>query len=125
MANLLRNYADEGNGFVAIANAWEAKAGRQSTIGNSYVNEAVQRLAIISRLLEEYSTEADVSNQEVSYYVAQANTATQLMNISVQYLSTAGRYLASGQAKINEMLSALLNKPEMMLQKAAAEQRTS
>ncbi len=124
LANLMRNYADEGGGFVAIANAWEAKAGRQSTIGNSYINEAVQRIAIISRLLEKYNTEADVANQEVNYYIAQAGIATQLMNISVQYLNTAGRYLASGQAKINEMLATLLQKPEMMMQRAAGEQRT-
>ena len=125
VANLLRGHSDEGNGQIAIANTWEAKAGRQSTIGNSYVNEAVQRIAIISRLLDKYATEATVSNQEVSYYTAQAGKATQLLNISVQYLNTAGRYLASGQAKINEMLSTLLQKPEMMMQRSASEQRSS
>lgn len=193
MANLVRGFAESGDGFIKLALAYEAKAGRETVIANSYIQEAVQRLAIVARLLENYAadasvsaqkvnyylaqlnkaeqklalidrrlktyeTEASVSNQKVNYFVAQLNKAAQLLalidrtlqtyeteanvctqkvnyynaqinrciqliNLSEHYLNTSGRYLASGQAKINEFLSALGVKPEFHGQMASSEQR--
>jgi len=93
-----------GNGRVNAASQWIATAQafldestRESAAGNGYVMEAVQRLAMVDKLLER------IGDTE--------KTSAQLLDIS-------GRYLASGQAKINEMLAALGLKAEMQLNRA-------
>lgn len=123
-AALLQKFIEEGTADIALANAWEAKSARQTTIGNSYVNEAIQRLTVVSRILEGFSTEASVAGSKVTYYTAQLNKATQLAALSGQYLDVAGRFLASGQAKINEFLTALGIKVEFYMQKSSSEQRS-
>ena len=123
-AGLLQRYIDEGSGNIALALAWEAKAARQNTIANSYINEAVQRLAVVARVLEGFSTEASVANSKVNYYTAQLNKAAQLTSLSGQYLNVAGRLLASGQSKVVEFLTSLGFKPESSSQKASSEQRS-
>jgi len=99
-----------GNGRVSAASQWIATAQafldestRESAAGNGYVMEAVQRLAMVDKLLER------VGDAE--------KTSAQLLDI-------AGRYLASGQAKINEMLAALGLKAEMQLNRAEAAQHS-
>ena len=116
-------YEKEASQRVALALAWEAKAAREGTIGNSYVNEAIQRISMASRLVDAFASEASISASEVTYYRAQLDNVTQLIAIANQYLETSGRYLASGQSKINEFLVALGIKPEFSTQKASAEQR--
>lgn len=116
-------YEKEAVQRVALALAWEAKAAREGTIGNSYVNEAIQRISSASRLVDKFASEASISVSEVTYYRAQLDNVAQFVAIANQYLETSGRYLASGQSKINEFLVALGIKPEFPTQKAAAGQR--
>lgn len=122
-ADIASGYEKEAAQRVALALAYEAKAARQGTLGNSYVNEAVQRVSIVSRLLDKFASEVTLSGSEVAYYKTQLDKVYQLGAIAGQYLKASGRYLASGQAKINEFLAALGIKPEISYQKASAEQR--
>ena len=117
-AALAREYSYVGGQQVAIAASWEAKAARQGTLGNSYIQEAIQRLAVASRTLEKFVGEVSLSRNKVDYYTTQINKTAQLSHIAEQYLNVAGRYLASGQSKIQEMLAALGYKPEFSSQRA-------
>lgn len=116
-------YIEEAKQRIALALANEADAGRDTTIGNSYVNEAIQRLAIAARELDSYGTSAEIDAAKVNYYTAQVQKAYQQAQASAQYLSVAGRFLASGQAKVNEFLTALGSKAEFVSHKASQEQR--
>lgn len=116
-------YGKEAERDVALANSWEARAARETTIGNSYVNEAIQRLASASRLIDKYQQELAGDSTEVNYYRAQLEKAANYQTTARQYLEIAGRYLASGQSKINEFLVSLGLKPEFPTQKASSEQR--
>ncbi len=115
-------YTKESDGEVALATSWEAKAAREMAIGNSYTNEAIQRLASASRDLEKYQIQVSSDSQEVAYYNAQLAKASQYQTTSRQYVETAGRYLASGQAKINEFLISLGVKPEFLSHRSSSEQ---
>ncbi|MGW8177241.1 MAG: hypothetical protein ACWGQW_00370 [bacterium] len=71
---------------------------------------------------------ANIQNQ-VNVYVALTRAiidkATQQSQLVDKYLNISGRYLASGQAKINEFLVMLGEvKPEFLTQRASAEQRS-
>lgn len=59
-----------------------------------------------------------------SQVTAIINRSNQLITASTNYLAVAGRYLASGQAKINEMLVMLGVKAEFNVNKASSEQRS-
>ena len=74
-------------------------------------------------MLEKYQYQVAGDVQKVNYYAAQIRKAEIYDNASREYLEAAGRYLASGQAKINEMLVMLGVKTEFPTQKAASEQR--
>jgi hypothetical protein len=116
-------YAKAASQRVAIAAGWETKAARENTVGVSYVQEAIQRLASASRLLDKYQFELVSSGQEIEYYRSKLDLASRYEAEAQRYLEIAGRFLASGQAKINEFLIALGYKPEFVTQKAAGEQR--
>ena len=117
------SYTKEAAQRIALALAHEADSARESAIGNGYVNEAIQRISMASRVLDSFESEARVADAEVGYYRGQVDKAAQYVNIAGQYLEASGRYLANGQSKINEFLTALGIKPEFPTQKASAEQR--
>jgi len=118
------SYEKEAERRIALALAYEQDAARDTTIGNSYVNEAIQRITMASRLIDKFENEVGLANAGVSYYRSQIDKATQLGVIAAQYLEATGRYLASGQSKINEFLAALGFRPEFSTQRASAEQRS-
>lgn len=115
-------YIAEAEKRIALALAHEADAARDTTIGNSYVNEAIQRLTIAARQLDSYEQDVSLAASKVAYYRSQIEKATQLGAIANQYLDAAGRYLASGQSKVNEFLVALGYKPEFFAQKSDSTQ---
>ncbi len=115
-------YGREGEGYIVLANSWEAKAAREMGIGNSYLNEAIQRLTIVIRLLDKYRAEIDTDTQGISYYAVQLERARGYETTARQYLEIAGRYLASGQSKIQEMLIMLGLKSELSKTKALSGQ---
>lgn len=122
-AGLVNSYISVAQQRIAMALAYEQDAARDTTIGNSYVNEAIQRLAIAARLVDLFENEIGLADTEVDYYNAQIAQANQYLNAATQHLTVAGRYLASGQAKINEFLAAFGVKPEFPTQKSSSEQR--
>lgn len=85
-------YKEEADGYLTLVNSYIEKATRESIAGTGYTTEAAQRVAHVDRLLVQ----------------SERNEA-----IAVHYLEVAGRYLASGQSKINEFLAALGFKPEL------------
>jgi len=88
---------------------------------NAYANNIS---GLTSRQREEVNAEVAAVQDYISrvqYYSAQvANQEMKARN----FLDIAGRYLASGQAKINEFLVALGFKPEFGTQRAMSEQRS-
>ena len=121
-AGLAQTYDREGAQRTALALGWEAKSGRETTIGNSYLNEGVQRLAVVARLLEKYRLELEGNSQDVAYYARQLDRITKYETTAKQLIEISGRFLASGQAKINEMLIMLGLKPEYSTQRASSGQ---
>ena len=119
---------------------------------NTRVNEAIARLRQIEETLTKYASEVAAFGSETNSYANQvsglvglyrgkgeiesvgANIYASQVNAFVAMISgqqakantlldIAGRYLASGQSKINEMLIMLGQKPEFQTQKASSEQR--
>jgi len=117
-----RENVQSGVAYVQLAGGWEAKAGRQSIIANGYIQEATQYLTALGKILDVFDAEVSLSRNKVDMYRAQLDAATRDTNLSSQYLDVAGRYLASGQAKINEFLAALGYKPEFFKNKASMAQ---
>jgi len=122
-AQLGQGYGQESQATIALAMTHEAKSAREMAIGHGYINEAVQRLSSAARTIELYQTQIARSGQEVNFYASQLNRAQQYQTTSSQLLNISGRYLASGQAKINEMLVMLGIKPEYNVNKSSSEQR--
>lgn len=102
-AQLAAGYANEAAQNFAFVGTYIAKSTREAAAGTGYVQEAIQRLSMCRTYL-------DKSVREEA--------------LATRYLEIAGRYLASGQAKINEFLISLGFKPEITYQKASPEQRT-
>ena len=95
----------------------------------SLVEEAVIRLNSLRSYIEEASGWSDIAKTfvaEGAQRIVEVNSwavqATVYNNNSLNYLNLAGRYLASGQAKINEMLVMLGLKPEYNMYKSHAGQ---
>lgn len=118
---MAQGYEREGTQYVALALGWEAKGSRESALGNGYVNEALQRLTVVSRLLDKYRLELDSNAISISSYSRQLEQVIRYEAIANQYVATAGRFLASGQSKINEMLIMLGLKIEFPMQKASSD----
>ena len=74
--------------------------------------------------------QAEISNIQnlVNIFTARAQAiltrAAHEYNLAQGYLDAAGRFLASGQSKINEMIIMLGQKPELYTQKSSSEQRS-
>lgn len=96
---------------------------------NGDIRKAEVQLSYLRMLTEMFSTETNAYIASVNKYqadlgvyssksTAYINLITQLSTKSDKYLALAGRYLASGQAKINEMLASFGIKPEFTTSKA-------
>lgn len=83
---LANTYISEAVQRLAIAGEWLRKAGQEEGIGANYLNDATQRLNIAK-----------------TYFDKSARKEA----LATQYLSASGRYLASGQAKIDQFLAML------------------
>ena len=87
---------------------------------NAYANN-------ISGLTGIHRTENEIESSEVANYTAQVNKyIAQIQEQDMKaknYLEVAGRYLASGQSKINEFLIMIGLRTEFNMNKASAEQR--
>jgi len=77
--------------------------------------------------VDSYRIDVSKDQNKIAAYSGQvqayASEATQAVALATNYLDIAGRYLASGQAKINEMLTMLGIKAELQMNKASSEQR--
>jgi hypothetical protein len=86
---------------------------------NAYANE-------ISEVNGEYREDVNAESAGIANYKAQIDKYVAEVNDqqmkATNYLNIAGRYLASGQAKINEMLVMLGLKPEYNMYQASSEQ---
>ena len=87
-----------------MGDTFVAEAGQRLGMANVYIGEASQRIA------------------EVSAWGVQA---AQYTITSQEYLNIAGRYLASGQAKINEFYTLMGRTPEIQHTRATALQPTA
>lgn len=115
-------YGREADRDVNLGLAYEAYSAREMAIGNSYLNEAIQRMTIAARNIELYEAQIAGQAQDVAYFNAQVAQAREYQSTARQYLEIAGRYLSSGQAKINEMLVGLGLKPEFNMYRSSSEQ---
>ena len=84
-------------------------------MGDTFVSEASQRLGQATAFINEAIQRAS----EVNAWAVQADRYT---TTSREYLSIAGRYLSSGQAKINEFLVSLGLRPEYSTSRGSSEQ---
>lgn len=104
------NAASEAQVFTAKVRAQEA----QVNVYQAEVAGFQAEIANIQNLVNIYSAKA----QAIINRAAQESAQVQ------NYLDAAGRFLASGQAKINEMLVMVGAKPEFQVQKGSSEQRS-
>lgn len=93
----------EANTRVAVLRTYIEEAGGWGDIGDAFIREAGQRIG------------------EVNAWAIQAD---KYRATSQEYLNIAGRYLASGQSKINEFYVLLGAKPELQHAQASASQAT-
>ena len=134
---VLINTANRG---LNVAENYASYSSRSTELSASRINEALARLKQVEIAIQNYGYQvqalggsasaysakvgagAQKYRAQVDYYTAMLNDgismATQYSNQSKEYLELAGRYLASGQAKINEFLIGLGVKPELTIQKA-------
>ena len=96
-----------------------------------YIREAELRLSNLRSYLEESSEWSKIAStfiaeavQRISEVNAWAIQADRYRATSQEYLNIAGRYLASGQAKINEFYIMLGFKPELQHTQASTSQAT-
>lgn len=101
----------------------------QQEIANYSVqlNELSLEVGLYGDKVSNYQIEVSENQRIIEAYDAQVNAlinyANQINNQVANYLSVAGRYLASGQAKINEFLTALGVKAEFVTSKGLQELR--
>lgn len=100
----IRTYIEESGAWVRI--------------GTSFINEGMQRISSAQAYIQE-------AGNRISEVNAWAIQSDRYAATSREYLNIAGRYLASGQAKINEFLVSIGSKPEFLSTKVAGEQRYS
>lgn len=87
---------------------------------NQYANEVSGTIGKYREQIQGEGTAVAANNAMIAKFVAQANEQEMKAR---KFLEIAGRYLASGQAKINEFLVSLGLKAEFPTSKAATEQR--
>jgi hypothetical protein len=113
--NVAGNYAKFAETAIAMYGALLSNATTRVENIRTYIEESEEW----RKIGETFVAEATQRIQEVYSYSLQAQ---QYYATSQQYLSIAGRFLASGQAKINEFLVALGQKPEYFQLKTASGQ---
>jgi hypothetical protein len=110
---ILLNYQAQVSAFNAAANVYQATASWQ--VGNANALVAGER------------NQVDGASSEIAAYngtvTARLGQLAQSVTLVDKYLDIAGRYLASGQAKINEFLIMIGIKSEFNFNKASSEQR--
>lgn len=94
------NYLGYAQGAIAVYNALLAEASIRLSNLRSYIEEASGWVEIGNTFVAEAA-------QRINEVMAWAQQADRYVATSNQYLIIAGRYLASGQSKINEFLIAL------------------
>jgi len=99
--SMLRSYIEEAQGWMKMGDTFIAEGAQRLNSVQAYLGEAQQRVA------------------EVSAWALQADKYT---TTSREYLNIAGRFLASGQSKINEFLISIGVKPEFYSYKGSSEQ---
>ena len=114
--------ADINNEQLGVQNAQSAAQIFTSTVQAQAALVSVYTAEVNAYQAEmsAYQTEVQAYSQQISAIISRA---TQLATHVTTYLDIAGRYLASGQAKINEMLTMLGVKVEFASQKSSSEQR--
>lgn len=105
----------------SIINKYASEVTAFGSETNSYANNVSALVSLFRSKGETENIGANVYASEVNAYVARINGQKAKAD---SLLDIAGRYLASGQSKINEFLSALGYKAEFSTQRAAAEQRS-
>ncbi len=113
------SYGNESDKNILLSRTWGERATKETTIATGYITEAMQRLGAARRDLEKYQLQMAKAGHDVSYHNSRIQQALGYENNARQFLDIAGRYLASGQAKINEMLLMLGLKPEYNMYKSS------
>jgi len=125
------------NKYAQEVNGYEAEIAEERMVIEKYQQDIasyqaqLQELALsiqkYSNQVSNYQIEVSENQQLIQSYDTQVNAklnyAAQLNNQVTNYLSIAGRYLASGQSKINEFLTALGVKAEFVSSKGSSETR--
>jgi hypothetical protein len=123
VAAIINKYQVASQVEVAKANGYTAEV----NLFRSQVEQNVAVVQLHSEAVKLYQAEANVFQAKASLYNATSSAYVggmqQLTTKSDKILNIAGRYLASGQAKVNEFLTALGVKPEFNVVKSSIEQR--
>lgn len=121
-----RTYLDEAIARIQTIQSTLTKYSADVTSYGSQVNGYANK---VSALVGLFKSQGDNENIGASVYASQVNAFVALVNgqqaKAAGLLDVAGRYLASGQAKINEFLAALGIKPEAYYQRSASAQRST
>ncbi len=131
-----KQYLDDGDAYLLATTDADQVPQKHAqyaqmalSLYKSLVEEAVVRLNALRSYIEEAGGWSDIAKTfiaEGSQRIVEVNSwaiqAGVYSSNSVNYLNLAGRYLASGQAKINEMLIMLGLKPEYNMYKSSAGQ---
>jgi chromosome segregation ATPase len=124
-------YRGEVSSYGEQINAERLKIQKYTEDINKYqaeLQETILTLKLFEDEINFYQAQINESGGEIAAFGAKVdkivNYATQLGAQVNNNFNIAGRYLASGQAKINEMLAALGYKVEFQTQRALAEQRS-
>lgn len=107
--------------ILAAVQKYQGEVAAYGSEVNSYASQ-------VSGLVGLFKSEGDIESIGAGVYASQVQAFVALVNgqgaKAAGLLEVAGRYLASGQAKINEFLAALGIKPESRPARAAAAQRS-
>jgi hypothetical protein len=115
-------YREEINSEMLNIHNANAKVARY----RAEIEEDGNAIAKYAEQVRSYQVDVSKYQQEVAAFNANAqaivNRAIQNLVLVESYITIAGRFLASGQAKINEMLVMLGQKPEYSMYKSSTEQ---
>ncbi len=130
--NLLSKYQQDVNQYAAqtaaLVNKFQAEIQNELLGINNYSAQVNLYLAQVNALVSKF--QAEIQNETLGINNFQAQVQKYSSQVASQeavargFLDVAGRYLASGQAKIGEFYAALGIKPEFVTQRAMSEQRS-
>jgi len=92
---IARESVQSGVAYVQIAGGYEAKAARQSVIGNGYVQEAVQRLGVVRKILDQYATEVNAYRAELDGFIAEVNGTVSIYEAELRGEATGASVFAA------------------------------